>query len=82
MIGCPKLDSAEFYRKKLAEIFGGNDIKSIEVAYMEVPCCFGLVHLVHESLKETGKDIPLTLTKVGINGDILETVEVKAGAEA
>lgn len=82
VIGCPKLDSAEFYRKKLAEIFGGNDISSIEVAYMEVPCCFGLVHLVHESLKETGKDIPLTLTKVGINGDILETLEVKTGGEA
>jgi ferredoxin len=76
LIGCPKLDSAEFYRKKLAQIFIQNDIKSIEVAYMEVPCCFGLVHLVHESLKESGKDIPLKLTKVGIKGDILETLEV------
>jgi len=76
MIGCPKLDSAEFYRKKLAQIFIQNDIKSIEVAYMEVPCCFGLVHLVHESLKESGKDIPLKLTKVGVKGDILETLEV------
>lgn len=81
-IGCPKLDSAEFYRKKLAQIFASNDLKSIEVVYMEVPCCFGLVHLVHESLKETGKDIPLTLTKLGIKGDILETLEVKTGGEA
>lgn len=81
MIGCPKLDSAEFYRKKLEEIFAGNDIRSIEVAYMEVPCCFGLVHLVHESLKATGKDIPLKLTKVGIKGDILDTVDVKTGGE-
>jgi len=54
----PKLDSAEFYRKKLAQIFIQNDIKAIDVVYMEVPCCFGLVHLVHESLKESGKDIP------------------------
>jgi Pyruvate/2-oxoacid:ferredoxin oxidoreductase delta subunit len=80
VIGCPKLDSAEFYRKKLAQIFIQNDIKSIEVVYMEVPCCFGLVHLVHESLKESGKNILLKLTKVGIKGDILETVEV-AGSE-
>ncbi len=82
MIGCPKLDSAEFYRKKLEEIFAGNDLKSIEVVYMEVPCCFGLVHLVHESLKAAGKDIPLKLTKVGIKGDVLETVDVKTGVGA
>ena len=82
MIGCPKLDSAEFYRKKLAQIFARNDIKSIEVAYMEVPCCFGLVHLVHESLKEVGKDIPLTLTKVGTKGDIIESMQVKTGGDA
>lgn len=78
-IGCPKLDSAEFYRKKLAQIFTQNDIRSIEVAYMEVPCCFGIVHLVHESLKESGREIPLKLTKIGIKGDILDTVDVKTG---
>lgn len=82
LIGCPKLDSAEFYRKKFAQIFIQNEIRSIEVAYMEVPCCFGLVHLVHEALKESGKQIPLTLTKVGISGDILETVDVKTGGES
>lgn len=79
MIGCPKLDSFEFYRKKLAQIFVQNEIRAIDVVYMEVPCCFGLVHLVHESLKESGKDIPLTLIKVGIKGDILETVTAPAG---
>jgi ferredoxin len=81
LIGCPKLDSADFYRKKLAQIFIQNDIKSIDVVYMEVPCCFGLVHLVHESLKESGKDIPLTLVKVGIRGDVLETIHPGQGGE-
>lgn len=76
LVGCPKLDNAEFYRKKIAQIFTQNDMKSIDVVYMEVPCCFGLVHLVHESLKESGKEIPLTLTKVGIKGDVLETTTV------
>lgn len=82
IIGCPKLDSFEFYRKKLAQIFIQNDIKAIDVAYMEVPCCFGLVHLVHESLKESGKKIPLTLVKVGIKGDIIETVQAEPGDES
>ena len=79
VIGCPKLDNAEMYRKKLAQIFIQNDILSVDVAYMEVPCCFGLVHLVHESLKESEKNIPLRLVKVGIKGDILDTIDVEPG---
>ncbi len=82
LIGCPKLDSAEFYRQKLAQLFIQNDIRSIEVVYMEVPCCFGMVHLVHESIKESGKEIPLKLTKIGINGEILETMDVNTGVDA
>ena len=72
VVGCPKLDDAEAYRKKLAQIFRQNDIKSVEVVYMEVPCCFGLVHLVKKALEESGREIPLSLTKVGIHGEILE----------
>ncbi len=81
IVGCPKLDNADFYRKKIAQIIIQNDIKAIDVAYMEVPCCFGLVHLVHESLKESGKDIPLRLIKVGIEGDILEIIEAEKGGD-
>ena len=80
VIGCPKLDNAEFYRKKFEQIFLQNDVKSIEVVYMEVPCCFGLVHLVHEALKSSGKDIPVKFVKVGINGGLIETIE--PGSEA
>ena len=39
---------------------------------MEVPCCFGLVHLVKGALHKSGKDVPLTVTKVGVRGDVLE----------
>jgi len=81
IIGCPKLDSADFYRRKLAQVFMQNDIASITVVYMEVPCCFGLVHLVHESLKESHKDIPLTLVKVGIRGDVLEIIQAEKGSD-
>jgi ferredoxin len=83
IIGCPKLDDAEFYLEKLAEIFRRNDIQSVEVVFMEVPCCFGLVRLVKMALDASGKDIPVAFTKVGIRGDIMETVgeKVIVGAE-
>lgn len=71
LIGCPKLDDAEFYREKLARILRDNNIKSVEVVHMEVPCCFGLVRIVQEAAAGTG--IPVTLTKIGIGGEILET---------
>lgn len=73
LIGCPKLDDAPQYRQKLAEIFLRNAIVSAEVLHMEVPCCFGLVQLVDLALRDSGKEIPLTITKIGLRGEILET---------
>lgn len=73
LMGCPKLDDTDLYRRKLAQIFAQNQVRTIDVAYMEVPCCFGLVHLVRTALQDSGKDIPLTLTKIGIRGEIRET---------
>jgi len=70
IIGCPKLDDAGEYRRKLADLFRQNNIKSIEVVHMEVPCCFGLNHLVGLALEDSGKDIPLTATEVSIHGEV------------
>ena len=70
-IGCPKLDNAEAYRDKLATILTENDIRSVSVAYMEVPCCAGLVKLVEGAVEDSGKDIPLNKTKIGIQGAIV-----------
>jgi len=72
VVGCPKLDDVEAYRTKLTEIFRQKDIRMVEVAHMEVPCCFGLVQLVQAALQDSGKPIPLVLTRVGIRGEILE----------
>jgi ferredoxin len=69
IIGCPKLDDVSAYAEKLRRIFSLNDIRSVEVVFMEVPCCFGLVRLVQEALALSGKDIPLSLVKIGIQGD-------------
>ncbi len=70
-IGCPKLDNAGAYKEKLATILSENDIKSVAVAYMEVPCCSGLVKLVEEVVKASGKNIPVKKTKIGIKGQVV-----------
>ena len=70
VVGCPKLDAATIYEEKLAEIFKVNNIKSITVLHMEVPCCFGLVQIVNEALRLSGKKIPLKEITIGIKGTL------------
>ncbi|TNF50917.1 4Fe-4S ferredoxin, partial [bacterium] len=57
LIGCPKLDDTNIYLDKLTEIFKQNDIASIDVVYMEVPCCSGLTQLTEMALEKSGKRI-------------------------
>jgi len=68
-IACPKLDDTSAYAEKLAHIFSINEIKSITVAIMEVPCCRGLDIIAREALAKSGKDIPLETIIIGINGE-------------
>ena len=68
VIGCPKLDDAEFYKEKLTEIFKRSNIRSVTVVNMEVPCCFGLYRLVKEALNSSGKVIPLKQETISIKG--------------
>jgi len=68
VVGCPKFDDREAYREKLAEYFRNNEIKSVTVARMEVPCCGALTALVEEARKVSGKEIPLREVIIGING--------------
>jgi len=70
LVGCPKLDDAEFYVEKLTRIFMSNDIRSVEVAIVEVPCCMGLDRIVARALQASGKSIPYLMTIVGIRGEI------------
>jgi len=80
VVGCPKLDDVAAYREKLTALFRDNEIASAEVAYMEVPCCFALVHLVRAALEESGAKIPCSIVKVGIGGELIERSSLDAEA--
>ncbi len=71
LIGCPKLDSAD-YSEKLAEILRRNDIRSVSVVRMEVPCCGGIVAAVQKALAASGKQLPWHVTTISVRGEILE----------
>lgn len=72
IIGCPKFNDARAYATKLTDIIAQNNIASITVVHMEVPCCTGLKWAVNKALKDTGKQIPLKEFEVKIGGDITE----------
>lgn len=69
VVGCPKLDDLEYYVEKLTNIVKNNSIKSVTVAFMEVPCCGGIVRAAETAVQRSGKDIPLYGVRVGINGE-------------
>lgn len=71
LIGCPKLDSVD-YSEKLTEILENNNIKSITILRMEVPCCGGLTNAVKNALIKSGKMIPWSIKTISIDGKILE----------
>lgn len=70
LIGCPKLDSTD-YSEKLTEILRGNQIKSITVVRMEVPCCRGIELAVRTAAEQCGKEIPWRSVVVSTEGELL-----------
>lgn len=70
IIGCPKLDDVD-YSEKLTQILENNDIKSVTILRMEVPCCGGLEMAAKKALKESGKFIPWQVVTISIDGKIL-----------
>lgn len=71
LIGCPKLDSVD-YSEKLTEIIRQNDIRSLTIVRMEVPCCGGIEHAAVTALKKSGKFIPWQVVTISTDGRILE----------
>jgi ferredoxin len=70
LIGCPKLDDNEFYTEKFTDILANNDIHSIHVVRMEVPCCGGIVSAVKQAMLASGKIVPYNEIVIGIDGTI------------
>ena len=71
LIGCPKLDNVD-YADKLTEIIKNNDIKSVKVVRMEVPCCGGIEHAVKTALMNSGKFIPWQVITISTTGEIID----------
>ncbi len=71
IIGCPKLDAVD-YSDKLTEIIRNNDIKSVTIVRMEVPCCGGLQRAAENALRNSGKFIPWQVVTVSRDGRILD----------
>ncbi|WP_040198350.1 ATP-binding protein [Candidatus Soleaferrea massiliensis] len=70
VIGCPKLDGTD-YTDKLAEILRNNDMQSVTVLRMEVPCCGGIENAARRALEQSGKDLPLQVHTLSVDGRIL-----------
>ena len=71
LIGCPKLDQVD-YSEKLTAIIQGNDIQSVTIVRMEVPCCGGLEMAVKKALQNSGKFIPWQVVTISIDGKMIE----------
>lgn len=69
LVGCPKLDDAQVYQEKFIQMLKNNNIKSITYAYMEVPCCFGLVGIIKNAISASGKEVPFKEVVISIRGE-------------
>jgi NAD-dependent dihydropyrimidine dehydrogenase PreA subunit len=72
LVACPKLDDLNFYREKLSQLFKANMIKSVTYAYMEVPCCLGLLGIIQEAIDDSGKAVPFSKVMIGIKGEVIK----------
>jgi NAD-dependent dihydropyrimidine dehydrogenase PreA subunit len=70
VMGCPKLDDNNFYTQKLTELLTKSDVKSVTVLKMEVPCCGGIAMAAQQAVAACGKQIPLNVVTIGIQGQV------------
>ena len=79
-VGCPKLDDADFYVDKLADILRNSTVRSLTVVHMEVPCCSGLTRVAREGIARSGRTMGYEDITISLRGDVIgsETVESEA----
>jgi Pyruvate/2-oxoacid:ferredoxin oxidoreductase delta subunit len=72
VIGCPKLDDAAFYAEKLSEIIKENNLESITVLKMEVPCCGGMAFAAKSARDKAGSDVPVKVITISLEGEVIK----------
>ena len=75
LIGCPKLDPVD-YSEKLTAILEQNDVKSVTIIRMEVPCCGGIQNAAVTAMKKSGKFIPWQVLTVSVEGEVLSLIHI------
>ncbi len=70
LVGCPKLDDINYYSEKITEIIKNNDLKSVKVLKMEVPCCTGIATVTRNAVYNCGKNLPYSELTISIDGKI------------
>ncbi len=80
IIGCPKLDDVRLYVEKLTQILRVNNLRSLMVVHMEVPCCFGLPHIAREAIARSGKAMSFLDITVSLRGSMIRSEVVKVGS--
>jgi Pyruvate/2-oxoacid:ferredoxin oxidoreductase delta subunit len=72
VVGCPKLDDSNYYAEKLSEIIKANDLESITVLKMEVPCCGGISFAAKNARDKAGSDVPIKVITISLEGEVLK----------
>jgi len=78
LMGCPKFDDGELYIQRFADIFAQNDIRTITIVVMEVPCCQGLPWMLEQAMTRAGKKMPTEKVVIGLTGEIVEKGQLVA----
>jgi NAD-dependent dihydropyrimidine dehydrogenase PreA subunit len=77
-VGCPKLDDRESYVQKVSQILQANDIHSLTIVRMEVPCCSGLIQIAQAAIAQSGKPMPFEEIVISLDGRILNRKQYPA----
>ncbi len=75
-VGCPKLDDPDFYIEKLAHILRANNLNSLTVIHMEVPCCSGLTEIAKRAIESANIELPFEDVTIALDGNIIKTSSV------
>ena len=78
IVGCPKLDDAEFYIEKLAAILKANKLNSLTVSHMEVPCCSGLTHIARQAISKNKIEMSFEDVTIDLKGNVSRTEIVES----